>query len=75
MSKIRFTQTVRGTLHVQVPVHTEQGLRTAAIEMLLQEPTKGFSREEARAAVSELLGVLNTARTGARKAGIEEGAA
>lgn len=67
MSKIRFTRGIRGDLHVQVPVHTNAGLRTAAISMLLQNPEQGFSPDEAKAAVKELFKAIGETRTAAGK--------
>ena len=73
MSKIRFTQTVSGGLHVQVPVHTEQGLRTAAVTMLLQDPSRGFSQAEGRKAVAELFLAIPKTRDAGSKGKVEGG--
>jgi len=70
MSKIRFTRTIAGGLHVQVPVNTNVGLRTATVTMLLEKPEVGFSPAEARAAVQELFGAIDATRIEADKARI-----
>lgn len=72
MSKIRFTRTIRGTLHVQVPVQTERGMRTAATQILLVDPELGFSAAEARTAVQVLLNGIDRVRANASKRKVEE---
>jgi len=70
MSKIRFTRTIAGGLHVQVPVHTNVGLCTATVTMPLENPEVGFSAAEARAAMQELFRAIGATRIEADKARI-----
>lgn len=67
MSHIRFNRTIRGTVMVSVPVHTEEGLRHATCEVLLEHPEKGLQPEEAKTAVRTLFETINTVRAEASK--------
>lgn len=67
-SHIRFYRTIRNTVLVQTSVHTDKGLKKASQEMLLEKPDRGFSGQEAKTVVGQLLVQIDNVRANASKA-------